>query len=118
MRNGLIEAANGTKEWFLNGKRHREDGPAIEYSDGTKAWFMNNLSHREDGPAVEYPNGEKGWFLKGEKLIPFIAGTLISSKTKDKPSPGDLIKYALGNLRLVTAVVGDADQGYQLAFLG
>ena len=21
---------NGSKEWYLNGKRHREDGPAVE----------------------------------------------------------------------------------------
>ena len=33
--------ANGTKFWFLNGKRHREDGPAIEYADGNKFWFLN-----------------------------------------------------------------------------
>ena len=33
---------NGTKEWFLNGQRHREDGPAIEYSDGTKDWYLND----------------------------------------------------------------------------
>ena len=33
--------ANGTKEWYLNGKRHREDGPAIEGTDGTKYWYLN-----------------------------------------------------------------------------
>ena len=26
---------NGSKSWYLNGKRHREDGP-IEHFDGTK----------------------------------------------------------------------------------
>ena len=31
----------GTKRWYLNGKRHREDGPAIEYSDGRKLWYLN-----------------------------------------------------------------------------
>ena len=25
---------DGYKEWFLNGKLHREDGPAIEYASG------------------------------------------------------------------------------------
>jgi len=29
-----------TKEWYLNGKHHREDGPAVEYSDGTKEWYL------------------------------------------------------------------------------
>ena len=32
---------DGLKEWFLNGERHREDGPAYEWADGTKAWFLN-----------------------------------------------------------------------------
>jgi hypothetical protein len=32
---------DGRKSWFLNGKRHREDGPAIECSDGHKEWYLN-----------------------------------------------------------------------------
>ena len=39
---------DGDKEWFLNGQRHREDGPAIEWSDGTKRWFLNDKSMSED----------------------------------------------------------------------
>ena len=27
---------DGDKEWFFNGKLHREDGPAIEYFNGDK----------------------------------------------------------------------------------
>ena len=33
--------ADGAKQWFLNGKFHREDGPAIEWSGGTKSWYLN-----------------------------------------------------------------------------
>ena len=33
---------NGDKWWYLNGKRHREDGPAIEWADGTKFWYLND----------------------------------------------------------------------------
>jgi hypothetical protein len=33
---------NGVKIWHLNGKRHREDGPAIEYVDGKKVWYLND----------------------------------------------------------------------------
>ena len=33
---------NGTKSWYLNGKYHREDGPAIEYADGSKSWYLND----------------------------------------------------------------------------
>ena len=53
----------GTKEWYLNGERHREDGPAVEYADGSKYWFLNDKFHREDGPAIEYANGSKYWYL-------------------------------------------------------
>ena len=41
---------SGTKVWYLNGKRHREDGPAIEYANGDKYWYLNGKRHREDGP--------------------------------------------------------------------
>ena len=60
--------ANGTKHWFLNDKRHREDGPAREWADGDKAWLLNDKLHREDGPAIEFADGTKSWYLNGEKL--------------------------------------------------
>ena len=58
----------GTKSWYLNGKYHREDGPACEYADGTKSWYLNGKRHREDGPAIEWDNGSKFWFLNGEEF--------------------------------------------------
>jgi hypothetical protein len=58
---------NGYKIWLLNGKRHREDGPAFEHPSGNKEWFLNGKLHREDGPAVEWANGDKGWFLNGNR---------------------------------------------------
>ena len=57
---------DGYKEWFLNGKLHREDGPAIEYASGTKFWYLNGKRHREDGPAIEYAGGNKYWYLNGD----------------------------------------------------
>jgi len=33
---------NGNKVWFLNGKYHREDGPAIELTSGRKEWYLND----------------------------------------------------------------------------
>ncbi len=62
--------ADGTKRWFLNGKYHREDGPAIEGADGTKYWFLNGIRHREDGPAIEWTNGSKRWYLNDEEVHP------------------------------------------------
>ena len=60
---------NGTKHWYLNGKCHREDGPAIECADGAKEWYLNGELHREDGPAVEYSNGDKRWYLNDKLII-------------------------------------------------
>jgi hypothetical protein len=59
---------NGDKYWFLNGKLHREDGPAVEYSDGCASWYLNNKLHREDGPAIDHSNGDTYWWLNGEHL--------------------------------------------------
>ena len=60
------EYPNGDKQWFLNGKLHREDGPALECANGDKVWWLNDKLHREDGPAIECANGDKEWFLNGE----------------------------------------------------
>ena len=36
------EWADGTRQWYLNGKLHREgDKPAREWADGTKEWWLN-----------------------------------------------------------------------------
>ena len=62
-----VEYANGSKEWYLNGKLHREDGPAIEYSGGDKCWYINGKFHREDGPAIEWASGTKVWYLNDKE---------------------------------------------------
>ena len=64
-KDGLTIDEYGTKHWYLNGKIHRTDGPAIEYSNGTKCWYLNGERHRTDGPATEYYNGTKRWYLNG-----------------------------------------------------
>ena len=63
-----IEYPNGSKRWCLNGELHREDGPAVENSNGSKYWYLNGEAHREDGPAFEYLDGSKYWYLNGKEL--------------------------------------------------
>ncbi len=58
---------DGTKFWYLNGKLHREDGPAIEWAEGTKSWWLNGKRHREDGPAIVRAAGYKSWWLNGAR---------------------------------------------------
>ena len=60
------EYPSGTKHWYLNGKLHREDGPAAEHHSGTKGWYLNGECHREDGPAYEHPDGYKECYLNGQ----------------------------------------------------
>ena len=63
-----VEYDDGFKFWYLKGECHREDGPAVEYPNGTKSWYLNDKIHREDGPAVELANGDKSWYLNGKEL--------------------------------------------------
>ena len=80
----LFEYPNGDKHWWLNGKLHREDGPAVERYDGSKHWYLNGKHHREDGPAVEWENGTNAWYLNGKQyteeeyvMIQFMNGRNI-----------------------------------------
>lgn len=51
--------------WYKDGKLHREDGPAIVRSNGSQDWYQNDVLHREDGPAVIEANGNQEWWVKG-----------------------------------------------------
>ena len=59
---------NGTQEWSLNGRDHREDGPAYTRTDGYKAWFKDGQLHRIDGPAIIEADGTKHWYLNGVRV--------------------------------------------------
>ena len=96
-----IEWADGTKYWYLNGQRHREDGPASEDAGGGKAWYkhwcLNGKLHREDGPAFECANGTKRWFLNGKELTEaeFNARTKPTPSCEGKVVEVDGVKYKL-----------------------
>jgi antitoxin component YwqK of YwqJK toxin-antitoxin module len=73
---GIVECRTGRKGYYLNGKLHREDGPAFTEASGTKYWLANGKLHREDGPAIEYADDSKyhlckSWYLNGkiQKII-------------------------------------------------
>jgi hypothetical protein len=55
------------KIWCLNGKAHREDGPAVVRDTGEQIWYDAKLGlHRLDGPAWVHPNGRKEWHVANE----------------------------------------------------
>lgn len=51
---------------------HRDDGPAIiESVDGEDSgnfWYLNGRLHRDNGPAVMMHDGYNAWYLNGEHL--------------------------------------------------
>ena len=61
-----IKTSTG-EDWYVDGKRHRVDGPAADYTNGDKYWLMYGNLHRVDGPAIEYSNGSKEWWLDGDE---------------------------------------------------
>ena len=61
----VAEYPDGTKYWYLKGKLHRINGPAIEYSSKGKRWYLNGKYHRVNGPAVELPDKSKRWYFNG-----------------------------------------------------
>jgi len=89
------EYANGNKSWYLDGKRHREDAPAIEFTDGTKHWYLDGKRHREDGPAVEYTDGDKYWYLNDELM------TEQEFKLKTKSCDGKIVEIDGKKYRLI-----------------
>lgn len=82
---------NGRTEWWLHGKVHRKDGPAISGGNSGEFWMQNGMMHREDGPAY-ISNGSpphKEWWLKGIKLDPvevFLRKLIVGS---DKDNTDD-----------------------------
>jgi hypothetical protein len=44
-------------------------GEVREYPSGTKFWFLQGKYHREDGPAIEWAYGDGSWWIN-DKLIP------------------------------------------------
>jgi hypothetical protein len=68
MRNGLFKSKYGHKFYYVNGKLHREDGPAAEWADGPKFWLIRDRHHRLDGPAIEYADGAKLWYFHGKRI--------------------------------------------------
>ena len=64
---GCVIYSDRSKDWYKEGKPHRDDGPAREYANGNKFWFKEGKLHRDNGPAVEYVDGTKVYYLNNIK---------------------------------------------------
>ena len=74
----------GTKTWYVNGDRHRVDGPAVEYTNGGKKWYVDGKRHRVDGPAVIYANGTKKWYVRNIKYVSAKAFQLAANLSDEE----------------------------------
>ena len=63
----------GELRWYLDGKLHREDGPAIENIDGTKEWYINGtqLTEQEHTDLIPPKKSHKRRGLPIGKLLPY-----------------------------------------------
>lgn len=75
------EFVDGSKEWYRNGERHREDGPAVIWPNGTQYWLRNGEYHREDGPAMIDTKGIKIYCLNGRTISKEKFYNLTNSKS-------------------------------------
>lgn len=70
---GKIRESAHITEWSLQGKLHREDGPAVELNLGSLSnepgeeeklvWYNHGQMHRNDGPAVVDGIGNQEWWI-------------------------------------------------------
>lgn len=84
--------SNGTQEWRMYKKLHRDDGPAVIRSDHTQIWYRRgemhrdndepayigsdgkqiwcqyNFIHRDNGPAIIYSDNPSEWWKKGKRI--------------------------------------------------
>ena len=74
--------SNGTKEWYLDNKLHREDGPAVERADGDKAWFLNGkkLSER----SFNIHNKRNNVLTKNVKINNYVQEMNMKLKSMNK----------------------------------
>lgn len=90
-----VKFSEGTKAWYQHGRLHRLDGPAIAYSDGGYEWYKDGIYHRTDGPAVYYPGGATLWFVDGWMINSYRK---FQQKTKCSNDLIIFLKLKYGNL--------------------
>lgn len=51
--------------YYLDGRLHRTNGPAVIYTNGAVQWYKNGKLHRDVYPAVIHANGVVEWYRNG-----------------------------------------------------
>ena len=73
--------------WYDDiGALHRVDGPAFIHANGDRSWYRHGKRHREDGPAIEWlSENREVWYKDGKPYEP-SAHELMLWKMKKKES--------------------------------
>ena len=80
---------NNCIEWWIEVDcirlRHRKDGPAVEFISGEKQWFVNGRIHRIDGPAIEAAT-LSWWYIYSTslRLLDFKSTLALLNHVKSK----------------------------------
>jgi hypothetical protein len=53
--------------WYLDGGKHRVDGPAVVYDSGMEEWRYHEILHRDGGPALIDSDGNLSWYRNGQR---------------------------------------------------
>ena len=74
--------ADGSQKWYVHGRFHREDGPAvINKKDKAEGWYRHGVAHREDGPA-KIINGLKEYWIDGREVTQYDVYTVDGKGAK------------------------------------
>lgn len=57
MKSECVTDCYNNKYWFLNKRKHREDGPAVECANGSEEWWINGIEYIEE-------DFHKYWIIK------------------------------------------------------
>ena len=63
-----IPTYNFYREWWQNGVRHNDHGPAVIRPDGYTKYCVNGKVHNSNGPAVILPDGTVEWWINGKRV--------------------------------------------------
>lgn len=101
--------SKGTRRWYVDGKLHRADGPAVEWANGDKEWWVNDKVHRIDGPAVEYADGHQLWYVNGKEISLPYTYVLTAAFRRGIPIPREALSDMLEGMAEAKGAAGQND---------
>jgi len=90
-----ISGVNGHQEWYLHGKRHRVDGPAIIDATGLQEWYLHGQGHRVDGPAHIGASGSLVWYVQGRNITTEVEEWMQAHNITWPFTPEQLVEFQL-----------------------